>query len=89
MRYRPDLAAVLADTRFHTGETIAVEGSHELSARDLAHRILTLGFLTAALGDKVDTMLHNVEQRLLPFSRAGSLTEVVIANAEVASAPVL
>ena len=90
MRYRPDLAAVLADTRFHTGETIAVEGSHELSARDLAHRILTLsGSSPAALGDKVDTMLHDVEQRLLPFSRAGSLTEVVIANAEVASAPVL
>ena len=61
-----------------------------MSARDLAHRILTLsGSSPAALGDKVDTMLHDVEQRLLPFSRAGSLTEVVIANAEVASAPVL
>ena len=90
MRYRPDLAAVLADTRFHTGETIAVEGSHELSTRDLAHRILTLsGSSPAVLGDKVNAMLHDVEQRLVPFSRAGSLTEVVIANAEVASAPVL
>ena len=71
--YRPDLAAVLADTRFHIGETIAVEGSHELSARDLAYRILTLsGSSPAALGDKVNTMLHDVERRLLPFSRAGS-----------------
>ena len=89
-RDRPDLAAVLADTRFHTGETIAVEGSHDLSARDLAHRILTLsGSSPAALGDKVNAMLHDVEQRLLPFSRAGLLREVVIANADVASAPAL
>ena len=87
--YRPDLAAVLADTRFRIGETIAVEGSHELSARDLAYRILTLsGSSPTVLGDKVDAMLHDVEQRLLPFSRAGLLREVVIANAEVAIAPV-
>ena len=69
---------------------MAVEGSHELSTRDSAHRILTLsGTSPAVLGDKVNAMLHDVEQRLLPFSRAGSLTEVVIANAEVASAPAL
>src|SRR5436190_3599763 len=72
--YRPDLAAILADTRFHTGETIAVEGRHELSARDLAHRILTFsGSSPAILGDKVNAMLQDVEQRLLPFSRAGLL----------------
>ena len=87
--YRPDLAAILADTRFRIGETIAVEGSHELTASDLAHRVLTLsGSSPAILSDKVDAMLHNVEQRLLPFSRAGLLREVVIANADVAIAPV-
>jgi SAM-dependent methyltransferase len=89
-RYRPDLAAVLADTRFHIEETIAVEGSHELSASDLAHRTLTFsGSSPAVLGDKVNAVLHDVEQRLLPFSRAGLLREVVIANADVASAPAL
>jgi hypothetical protein len=89
-RYRPDLAAILADTRFHIEETIAVEGSHELSASDLARRTLTFsGSSPAALGDKVDAMLHDVEQRLLPFSRAGLLREVVIANADVARAPAL
>jgi SAM-dependent methyltransferase len=88
--YRPDLAAALAGTRFHTGEPIAVEGSHALSARDLAYRTLTFsGSSPAALGDKVNAMLQDVEQRLLPFSRAGSLTEVVIANADVAIAPAL
>jgi len=60
-----------------------------LSARDLAYRILTLsGSSPAVLGDKVDAMLHDVEQRLLPFSRAGSLREIVIAHADVAIAPV-
>ena len=87
--YRPDLAAILADTRFRIGETIAVEGSHELTASDLAHRVLTLsGSSPAILSDKVDAMLHDVEQRMLPFSRAGLLREVVVANADVAIAPV-
>jgi 2-polyprenyl-3-methyl-5-hydroxy-6-metoxy-1,4-benzoquinol methylase len=87
---RPDLATVVAETRFRVGETIAVEGSHELSASDLAHRVLTLsGSSPAVLSNKVDAMLQDVEQRLLPFSRAGLLREVVIANADVAIAPVL
>lgn len=87
--YRPDLATIVADTRFRIGETIAVEGRHELTASDLAHRVLTLsGSSPAVLSNKVDAMLHDVEQRLLPFSRAGLLREVVIANAEVAIAPV-
>ena len=87
--YRPHLAAILADTRFRIGETIAVEGSHELTASDLAHRVLTLsGSSPAILSDQVDAMLHDVEQRMLPFSRAGLLREVVVANADVAIAPV-
>jgi hypothetical protein len=65
---------ILADTRFRIGETIAVEGSHELTASDLAYRVLTLsGSSPAVLSDKADAMLHDVEQRLLPFSRAGLL----------------
>ena len=89
-RIRPDLAAILADTRFRMAGTIAAEASHELSARDLAQRMLTFsGSSPAILGDKVDAMLHDVEHRLLPFSRDGSLREVVIASATVARAPEL
>ena len=89
-RYRPVLTAILADTRFRIAETIAVEASHELSARDLAQRMLTFsGSSPAVLGDKVNAMLHDVVQRLLPFSRAGALREVVIASADVARAPAL
>ncbi|WP_065751590.1 class I SAM-dependent methyltransferase [Bradyrhizobium paxllaeri] len=87
-RYRSDLAAVLAGTRFRTGEAIAAESSHELSAKDLASRMLTFsGSSPAVLGNKVTAMLRDVEQRLLPFSRAGSLSEVVIARADVAGTP--
>jgi hypothetical protein len=69
--------------------TIAAEASHELSAGDLAQRVLTFsGSSPAVLVDKVDAALRDVEQRLLPFSRAGSVTEVVIASADVARAPV-
>jgi len=86
-RHRPDLAAMLAGTGFRMVGTIAAEASHGLSAGDLARRILTLsGSSPAVLGDKVDAMLHDVEQRMLPFSRAGSLEEVVIASADVARA---
>jgi len=87
-QYRPDLAAILADTRFRLAGTIAAEASHELSAQDLARRVLTFsGSSPAVLGGTVDAMLHDVEQRMLPFSRAGSLEEVVIASADVARAP--
>jgi SAM-dependent methyltransferase len=86
-RYRQDLAAVLAGTRFRIGETIAVETSHELSVRDLAYRMLTFsGSSPAVLGDKVDAMLQDVEQRLSRFSRDGLLKEVVIGEADVVSA---
>ena len=87
-RSRPDLAAILADTRFRVAGTIAAEASHELSATDLARRVLTFsGSSPAVLGHKVGAVLHDIEQRLLPFSCAGSLTEVVIASADVARAP--
>ncbi len=84
-RYRQSLAAVLAGTRFGLAETIAVESSHEVSAGDLAQRMLT--FSTSSpevLGDKVEAMLRDVEQRMLAFSRDGMLTEVVVSEAETA-----
>ena len=83
-RYRQDLAAVLAGTRLRIEEPIAVESSLELSVKDLAYRVLTFSISSpAVLGDKVETMLRDLEQRLLPFSRDGLLREIVIAKADV------
>jgi len=83
-RDRPDLAAVLASTHLRVEEPIAVESSHDLSVTDLAYRVLTFSSSSpAALGDKVETMLRDLEQRLLPFSRDGLLREIVIAKADV------
>ena len=44
------------------------------------------GSSPAVLGDKVDAMLQDVEQRLSRFSRDGLLKEVVIGEADVVSA---
>jgi SAM-dependent methyltransferase len=84
-RYSRDLAAVLAGTRFRVQEEIAVESSHQLSAGDLAQRMLT--FSTSSpqvLGEKVKAMLCDVERRLLPFSREGVFSEVVVSRAQIA-----
>jgi SAM-dependent methyltransferase len=84
-RYRQDFQAVLQGTRFRVAESITVESSHEISASDLAQRVLT--FSTSSpevLGDKANAMLRDVEQRLLPFSREGVLTEFVLSSADVA-----
>ena len=83
-RDRPDLAAMLASTHLRVEEPIAVESSHDLSVTDLAYRVLTFSSSSpAALGDKVETMLCDLEQRLLPFSRDGLLREIMIAKADV------
>ena len=84
-RYRQDFEAVLQGTRFRVADSITVESSHEISVSDLAQRVLT--FSTSSrqvLGDKADAMLHDIEQRLLPFSRDGVLTEIVLSRADVA-----
>jgi hypothetical protein len=62
-----------------------VETSHEISPRDLARRVLTFSSSSpGVLGDRTDAMLRDVEQRLVPLSRDGSVTEVVVAAAQVA-----
>ena len=59
--------------------------SHEVSVRDLARRVLTFSSSSPdVLGDKVEAMLRDVEQRLLPLSRDGLLTEVFVSAAQVA-----
>jgi SAM-dependent methyltransferase len=84
-RYRPDFTAVFQSTRFRPAGTIMVESQHDICARDLARRLLTFSTLSPEmLGDQVDAMLREVEQRLSPFTRAGLITETVVSTANVA-----
>jgi SAM-dependent methyltransferase len=83
-RTHRDLAGFFAGTRFHTAEMIRVETRHEISVRDLARRVLTFSSSSPdVVGDKVEAMLHDVEQRLLPLSHDGWITEVVATTAQV------
>jgi SAM-dependent methyltransferase len=85
-RTHRDLAAFFRGTRFHVADTIEVEASHEISLHDLARRVLTFSSSSpGVLGDNADAMLRDVEQRLLPLSREGFVTEVVVAAAQVAT----
>jgi predicted TPR repeat methyltransferase len=80
-----DLAAALDGSGFHIAETIEVETTHEVRAADLARRVLTFSSSSpAALGERADAMLADIETRLLPFSRDGLLTEVVVSTAQIA-----
>jgi hypothetical protein len=84
-RRRELLADLLQTTRFRLIDEIIVETSHEVSVTDLAHRVLT--FSTSSpevLGSKVEAMLRDVQERLLPLSREGRLTEFVVSTAKVA-----
>ena len=84
-RAHRDFAAALEGTAFHLSETVRLEATHEVSAADLARRVLTFSSSSpAALGDKVDAMLADVEARLAPFSQDGRLTETVMAMAQLA-----
>ena len=84
-RAHRDLAAFFRGARFHIADTIEVETRHEISLRDLARRVLTFSSSSPGLlGDRTDAMLRDVEQRLLPLSREGFVSEVVVAAAQVA-----
>ena len=86
-QYLQDFQTVLQGTRFRVADSVMVESRHEVTASDLAQRVLT--FSTSSpevLGDdKVAAMLRDVEHCLLPFSGDGGLlTEVVLSTADVA-----
>jgi SAM-dependent methyltransferase len=84
-RTHRNLADVLGPAGFGVVETVNVEATHQVSARNLAWRVLTFSSSSpAALGDRVDAMLADMEGRLRPFSRDGVLTETVVATAGVA-----
>jgi SAM-dependent methyltransferase len=78
-------ADILGPAGFGVVETVRVETTHEVSAKDLAWRVLTFSSSSpAALGDNVDTMLADIEARLLSLSRDGVLTETLVSAADVA-----
>jgi SAM-dependent methyltransferase len=84
-RYRQDLEAVFQGTRFNVAPSITVESSQQISAGDLAQRVLTFSTSSpAALGGRANAMLRDIERRLLPFRRNGLLTEVVLSRADIA-----
>jgi protein-L-isoaspartate O-methyltransferase len=81
-------ADVLGPLGFDVVETIRVEAAHEVNAADLARRVLTFSLSSpAALGDKADAMLADIEARLVSFSRNGVLKEKLISAASVARRP--
>ncbi|HLG80544.1 MAG TPA: class I SAM-dependent methyltransferase [Bradyrhizobium sp.] len=81
---RRDPAPFFRDSPFHLAQAIRTEASHTISVRDLARRVLTFSSSSPeVLGDKVDAMLADVEQRLLPFARDGVITEAFAAVAQV------
>ena len=83
-RHREVLAAVLEGTRLMQTEEISVESRHEVSVNDLARRVLTFSTSSpAVLGDKAEAMLRDVRERLLPLSRDGRLTEILVATARI------
>jgi len=84
-RVHRDLAAFFNGTLFQVADTITVEASHAISVHDLARRVLTFSSSSpGVLGDRTEAMLRDVEQRLLPLGRQGSVTEVVVATAQTA-----
>jgi SAM-dependent methyltransferase len=84
-RTHRELSTFFAGTRFHLTEAIKVESSHEISVSDLARRVLTFSSSSPeALGNKVEAMLRDVEERLLRSTSNGFVTEIVVSAAQVA-----
>ena len=80
-----NLPEVLGPAGFGVVETVSIETTHKVSAGDLARRVLTFSPSSpAALHDRVDAMLADIEARLLPFSRDGILAETLVSWANVA-----
>ncbi|MCA1453871.1 class I SAM-dependent methyltransferase [Bradyrhizobium sp. BRP22] len=84
-RAQRELSSVLQGTTFEAAEVIRVESVNETTVADLAQRVLTFSSSSpAALGEKVEPMLRDVEARLMPMSRDGALTEFVVSTAQIA-----
>jgi len=80
---RRDPSPFFKDSPFQLAELIRTEASHSVSVRDLARRVLTFSSSSPeVLGDRVEAMLADVEQRLAPFSQDGMITEALVAQAQ-------
>ena len=83
-RRHRDLQAFFEGTAFQRKDIIKVETSNGIGIRDLARRVLTFSSSSPdALGDKVDAMLRDVEERLMPFARDGLIVETLVAAAQI------
>jgi Methyltransferase domain len=84
-RVHRDLAAFFGGSQFHVADMVQVKTSHDIGVCDLARRVLTFSSSSPeVLGDRADAMLHDVEERLRPLSRNGTIIEVVVSVAQVA-----
>ncbi|MGY8668209.1 methyltransferase domain-containing protein [Bradyrhizobium sp. UFLA05-109] len=83
-RTHRDLPTFFRGSAFTVADVIRVETRHEISVSDLARRVLTFSSSSpGALGDNVEAMLRDVEERLRPFCRDGVITETLLAVAEI------
>ncbi|MDE2376612.1 class I SAM-dependent methyltransferase [Bradyrhizobium sp.] len=85
-RTHRDLAGFFQGSAFRLADPIMVETRHDVSVGDLARRILTFSSSSPrALGDKVEAMLEDVEQRLARFSHEGMVSEALMSLAQIAT----
>ena len=83
-RTHRDLPAFFRGSAFHPAELVSVETSHAVSVQDLTRRTLTYSSSSPdALGENVEAMLHEVEERLASFSRDGMIAETIISTAQI------
>ena len=83
-RTHRDLPAFFRGSAFQPAELVTVETSHAVSVQDLAQRTLTYSSSSPdALGENVEAMLHEVEERLAAFSRDGMIAETIVSTAQI------
>ena len=83
-RTHRDLPAFFRGSAFQPAELVSVETSHAVSVQDLTRRTLTYSSSSPdALGENVEAMLHEVEERLASFSRDGMIAETIISTAQI------
>jgi SAM-dependent methyltransferase len=83
-RTHRDLSAFFSGSAFRLAELIKVETRHEIGVRDLARRVLTFSSSSPeALGDNVEAMLRDVEERLARFGSNDVITETLVSTAQI------
>jgi ubiquinone/menaquinone biosynthesis C-methylase UbiE len=83
-RTHRDLPAFFEGSAFQLADVLTVRTAHEISVQDLARRILTFSSSSPeAVGENVEAMLRDVEERLAPFSRDGVIAETLVSMAQI------